>query len=64
MKYIYERATPKDEEELRQFIASMPMPGSISIRLERNPDYFSAAAVEGNSGETLIVRAEMGVLLE
>ena len=62
MKYTYEIADQKDEAELRRFIASMPMPGSISIRLERNPNFFDAAAVEGNFNETLMVRDLNGSL--
>ena len=60
MTYSYEVAEEKDESELRRFIASMPMPGAISIRFERNPDYFAASPVEGSFSETLIVRAEDG----
>ena len=58
MKYLYQVAEEKDERELRNFVASMPMPGSISIRFERNPDFFEAAKVEGELSETLIVRSE------
>ena len=58
MKYLYEVAEAKDERELRTFVASMPMPGSISIRFERNPDFFEATKVEGELSETLIVRSE------
>lgn len=60
MKYTYKVAEEKDEQELRSFIASMPMPGSISIRLERNPNFFAAAAVEGEVNETIVIREQGG----
>ena len=33
-----------------------PFPGSISLSLDREPDYFQAAAVEGEFSQTLLVR--------
>ena len=62
MNYTYRVGEQKDESELRSFIASMPMPGSISIRMERNPNFFDAAAVEGDVNETLLVREQNGLL--
>ena len=62
MNYTYHLAEQKDEAELREFISSMPMPGAISIRFERNPNFFDASAVEGNVNETLLVREGNGRL--
>ncbi|HLA06596.1 MAG TPA: hypothetical protein VJ022_04070 [Anaerolineales bacterium] len=52
----YELAQPSDEEELRRILRESPFAGSISISLEREPNYFLASAIEGAFHQTLAVR--------
>ena len=52
----YELATPNDDEELRRILRESPFAGSISLSLEREPNYFLASSVEGAFHQTLIVR--------
>ncbi|MCC6986595.1 MAG: hypothetical protein IT309_09205, partial [Anaerolineales bacterium] len=52
----YELATQHDDPELRRLLRENPFAGSISLSLEREPDYFLASAIEGAFHETLVVR--------
>jgi hypothetical protein len=54
--YRYALAVSEDDHELRRLLAAMPMPGAIAIRMEREPSYLAAAAVEGRFRQTLTVR--------
>ena len=47
-------ATRADEAALRQLLRENPMPGSISLTYEREPDYFIAAEVDGTLSQTII----------
>lgn len=47
-------AEQKDEAELRQLTADMPMPGLVQIAYKREPDFFKAQVVEGRGSQTLI----------
>ncbi|MBK6792939.1 MAG: hypothetical protein IPG80_10460 [Anaerolineales bacterium] len=52
----YELATQHDDPELRRLLRENPFAGSISLSLEREPNYFLASATEGTFHETLVVR--------
>lgn len=52
----YELATQHDDPELRRLLRENPFAGSISLSLEREPDYFLASAIEGPFHKTLLVR--------
>lgn len=52
----YELARPTDDPELRRLLRENPFPGSISLSFDREPDYFQAAALEGEFSQTLLVR--------
>jgi hypothetical protein len=52
----YELASEKDDSELRRLLRESPFEGSISLSLEREPNYFLASAIEGPFHETLVVR--------
>src|SRR6516225_2242577 len=39
----FEVATPVDDFEIRRLLRESPMPGNVSISLEREPDYFTEA---------------------
>ncbi len=47
-------ATPADDPTLRRLLRKNPMPGSISLTYEREPDYFIAAAMEGTLSQTIV----------
>ncbi|HET6249973.1 MAG TPA: GNAT family N-acetyltransferase [Tepidisphaeraceae bacterium] len=47
-------ATRGDDAALRQLLRDNPMPGRISLSLQREPDYFAAAAIEGPDHRTII----------
>ena len=55
-RFIIESAGPENSAELCQLIRSAPMSGAISISLEREPDYFHAARVQGADASILIAR--------
>ncbi|HEX2884571.1 MAG TPA: hypothetical protein VHQ42_08350 [Candidatus Limnocylindria bacterium] len=45
-----------DEPEIRRLVAATPMPGAISVRFEREPNYFLGCDVMGDVCEVLIAR--------
>lgn len=49
-------ATGADEGDLRQLLRDNPMPGEISVSLEREPDAFLAGSIEGERHDTIIAR--------
>jgi hypothetical protein len=52
----FELATRADDAEIRRLLRENPMPGRISISLEREPDASLAAAVEGDVIHTIVAR--------
>jgi hypothetical protein len=52
----FELATRADDAEIRRLLRENPMPGRISISLEREPDAALAAAVEGDVHHTIVAR--------
>lgn len=54
-------ATPADDPEIRRLLRDNPMDGEIRVSLEREPNAFLAAAVEGEPHHTVVAReAETG----
>ena len=51
-------ATLADDAEIRRLLRENPMPGSISISLEREPNAGLAAAIEGDVHHTIVARDE------
>ncbi len=49
-------ASGRDEAEIRRLLRDNPMPGRISLSLEREPDYFADARMPGESKQTIIAR--------
>ncbi len=47
-------AIPADDASLRRLLRENPVPGSISLSYEREPDYFKAAGVDGTLSQTII----------
>lgn len=57
---VVEPATPEDEPELRRLLRDNPMDGEIRVSLEREPNAFLAAAVEGEPHHTIVAREIAG----
>lgn len=51
---IIRSARPADEPELRRLLRQVASGGDISLRIEKEPDYFSASAVEGREHDVLV----------
>lgn len=61
---VFELATPADEAGLRQLLRENPIPGSIVLSFEREPNYFAASALEGPFHQTIIAReAKTGAVI-
>src|ERR1043165_2455999 len=52
----FELACPEDDPGLRRLLRENPIPGSISLSFEREPNYFAASLVEGMFHQTLVAR--------
>ncbi|HSS49284.1 MAG TPA: hypothetical protein VLX28_10080, partial [Thermoanaerobaculia bacterium] len=55
-----EEAAPEDDPELRRLLRDNPMAGEIRVSLEREPNAFLAAAVEGEPHRTIVARDPEG----
>jgi ribosomal protein S18 acetylase RimI-like enzyme len=55
-----EEARPEDDPELRRMLRDNPMDGEIRVSLEREPNAFLAAAVEGEPHRTIVARGPAG----
>jgi hypothetical protein len=49
-------ATPNDDAEIRRLLRENPMPGRISLSLEREPNYFADASQPEETKVTIIAR--------
>lgn len=49
-------ATPEDDSQLRRLLAASPMDGSIRMAFAREPSYFAASAVDGNTVQVGVVQ--------
>jgi hypothetical protein len=56
----FSRAGPSDEPEIRRLVGSVPMSGSITVRFEREPDYFLGCSVMGDVCDVLLARHDPG----
>jgi ribosomal protein S18 acetylase RimI-like enzyme len=57
-----EPARPEDDPELRRLLRDNPMDGEIRVSLEREPNAFLAAAVEGEPHRTIVARDHGAVI--
>ncbi|NOS69841.1 MAG: hypothetical protein HOP33_07915 [Verrucomicrobia bacterium] len=55
-KVQFSLATRADDFEIRRLLRENPMPGAISLSLEREPDYFADADVPGEQKQTIVAR--------
>jgi hypothetical protein len=56
MDVRFARATRDDEPEIRALVGGLAMPGTVSVRFEREPDYFLGTTVQGRPCDVLIAR--------
>jgi hypothetical protein len=55
-RFRFELAQASDEAGLRRVLATTPMPGQVTVSLEREPNYFAAGAVQGPEHQTILCR--------
>lgn len=55
-RLIVDLARPGDDPEIRRLLRDNPMDGAIRVSLEREPNAFLAAAVEGEPHATVVAR--------
>ncbi len=55
-------ATPDDEPDIRRLVAATPMPGAVSVRFAREPDYFLGTSIMGDPCDVFVGRAPDGSL--
>jgi hypothetical protein len=53
---IVDLARPEDDPEIRRLLRENPMDGAIRVSMEREPDAFLAATVEGDPHYTVVAR--------
>jgi hypothetical protein len=52
----FDIASKADDAEIRRLLRENPMPGRISLSLEREPDYFADAELNSQSKQTIVAR--------
>lgn len=55
---MFSVATREDEAELRALLRAMPTPGAVSLRFDREPDYFAGENVGGAKDTTIVARRD------
>jgi hypothetical protein len=55
-KLHFSLATPADDDAIRRLLRDNPMPGTISLSLEREPNYFADAHQPGENKQTIVAR--------
>lgn len=55
---IVETGGHGDDAELRRLLRELPMPGSVSVSFEREPNFFHASVVEGDRHDVMVARHE------
>jgi GNAT superfamily N-acetyltransferase len=58
MKFLFRLATGKDDPELRRLMAATPVPGSLTVAFEREPDFFAACPTMGDCLTLLAIEAD------
>lgn len=58
MRLVYRLAEQKDDPALRRLLASVPMPGAITVAFEREPDYFAGMRMSGSEWQVMIAEDE------
>lgn len=55
-RVVFGLAGPPDDADLRALLRHNPLPGGITLSLEREPDFFLGATIEGDRFQTLVCR--------
>jgi len=55
-RFEFGLAGPADEPEIRRLVGATPMPGSIALRFEREPDYFLGTTIMGDPCDVIVAR--------
>jgi hypothetical protein len=55
-EFEFSLARPADEPEIRRLVGGTPMPGAVTIRFEREPDYFLGCPLMRDPCDVLIAR--------
>lgn len=55
-------AGPQHDAQLRRLLRDTPMPGQISLSLQREPSYFAAARIEGDEHQTIVAARDNRVI--
>ena len=55
-RFQFDLATSRDDADLRTVLAATPMDGTVSVSMQREPSFFGAAAVEGDSHQVIVCR--------
>lgn len=61
--YAFELAQPSDEPKIRELLRQIPVPGSIELTYEREPDYFLGCSIMGSLCQTLVARSQDGAVV-
>jgi hypothetical protein len=54
--YIFDIASPADDAAIRHLLASSPVPGSVTLTYEREPDYFLGSGTMGHFCQVIVCR--------
>lgn len=55
-EFEFSLARAADEPEIRRLVGATPMPGAVTIRFEREPDYFLGCPIMGDPCDVLVAR--------
>jgi len=55
-KFKFQWATADDEPDIRALVGSVSMPGAVSVRFAREPDYFLGTTIMGDPCDVLVAR--------
>jgi hypothetical protein len=55
-EYDFAIATPADEPEVRRLVGRVAMPGAVSVRFAREPDYGLGATIMGDPCDVVVAR--------
>ena len=55
-KFDLHWAIADDEPDIRALVGSVPMPGAVSVRFAREPDYFLGTTIMGDPCDVLVAR--------
>ena len=56
MEFTFELATSADETDIRRLLANNPIPGSVTLTYEREPNYFLGCSTLGHFCQVVVAR--------